>query len=538
MRKGKKMLSPVTPNSMPTTRAMPLSLMAYRRGTSFGSFLGRQSKAFLKAMDMDFIWLSNGFGFGNFAWCFTGVLFDDEKFMPEKAQEVKAQMIEFWTGFREACRVPVMVRGSNLSAGRDLAADGVPLREIYDIGQLVAPPVNSPWGALNFDFGSELSGWMSHGAGFPQDNLMFRYYVNDPWFPTKPYLLHYRKQPYDIYMPLAVSRINSDGKIITPSHMNIVTIDDCCGDLPREATESLIPHINQALRDTPDAPGPFVWLYPFEEYHNWVFTSQHRNDEVFASDLFIRDAINNGLPLNTVLSTKDCSQLPSGKIIISPVPQADSRWEDLLLSFFNNGGKVMLYGSLEHASQTLIDMLGIKLEIPLSGKFDIASDYLPEYFTDKPEIYHNPLYSGGGIVEQGGTEVLAGASSGNNERTIAAEASNGAGKLIWLRSSAFRCHAFSMSDEFSALIERGRYIEPAAVMLTLLRRFGWSFDYRRQMNNGWNPVNTLSMHDNAFFLSGYNFTTCTEHCLGTPYGAPALMGQDFILEEKYRKISL
>lgn len=499
-------------------------------GISFGSFLGRQSTAFLKAMNMDFIWLSNGFGFGNFAWCFPGVLFDDEKFMPEKADKVKEQMVEFWTEFRKECDVPVMVRGSNLSAGRDLSADGVPLREIYDIGKLVAPPVNSPWGALNYDFGSEICGWMSHMAGFPGDDMMFRYYVNDPWFQTKPYLLNYQKQAHDIYLPMAVSRINTEGKIITPSHMNILTVDDCHGELQHEAAESLTPHINQALRDIPDAPGLLVWLYPFDEYHDWTFEKPHRNAEVFAGDLFIRDAINNGLPLNTVVSTKDCKALPAGRIVISPVPQANSHWESLLLAYFAEGGNIILYGSLEFASAAIIDMLGVTLSEPLGGELDISSEYLPEYFADKARIFHHSLYSAGGIRECGGTEILAKVSSAQGERTIAAEASTEKGRLVWLRTSVSRCHAFSVQDEYIGIIERGRYIEPTTMMLTLMKRFGWIFDYRRQTDKGWNPVNALSMHDDAFFLSGYNFTTTTEHCLSTPYGAPALTGQDFLLE--------
>jgi len=501
-------------------------------GTSFGCFLGRQSNTFLHAMNMDFLWLSNGFGFGNFAWCFTGALFDDKKFMPEKADEVKEQMITFWKKFRKECRVPVMVRGTNLSSGRDLSCDGVPLREIYDIGDLVAPPVNSPWGALNYDFGSELCGWMSHISGFPDDNMMFRYYVNDPWFQTEPYLKNYQKEPHDIYMPLSVSRIRSDNTIITPSHVNILTVDDCAGNLPREATESLTPHLNQALNELPDSPGPLVWLYPFDEYHDWVFREPYRNPEVFAGDLFIRDAINNGFPLNTVISTKDCTHIPTGRVVVSPVPQANTRWESLLFEHFKTGGDVLIYGALDHASSELLDLLGITLDnIPVSGEMEIESDYLPEYFSDKSIICHNSLYSAGGIRECGGKKILAKVKTVNAERTIAAQSCSDSGRLIWLRTSTSRCHAFSVIDEFEHIIERGRYIEPAGMMVTLLKLFGWSFIYQRHGNNGWNPVNTLSIKDNAFYYSGYNFTTTTGHCLSTPYGAPVLLGQDFILEK-------
>ena len=86
-------------------------------GTPFGRFLGRQLTCFLRAMEMDFVWFSNGFGFGNFPWNYFGVLFDDTRFYPERGNEVRAQMLEFWHEFRAACNYPVMVRGSNLSTG-------------------------------------------------------------------------------------------------------------------------------------------------------------------------------------------------------------------------------------------------------------------------------------------------------------------------------------------------------------------------------------------------------------------------------------
>ena len=53
-------------------------------GTPFGEFLGKQSQIFLKDMGFDYIWLSNGFGFGTETWGFTGALYDGKEFFPEK----------------------------------------------------------------------------------------------------------------------------------------------------------------------------------------------------------------------------------------------------------------------------------------------------------------------------------------------------------------------------------------------------------------------------------------------------------------------
>ncbi len=41
-------------------------------GTPFGTFLGRQTNIYLKDLDMDYLWLSNGVGFSATSWTATG----------------------------------------------------------------------------------------------------------------------------------------------------------------------------------------------------------------------------------------------------------------------------------------------------------------------------------------------------------------------------------------------------------------------------------------------------------------------------------
>ena len=48
------------------------------QGTPFGTFFGRQCQHFLTDLDFDFIWFSNGFGFGRDTWNATGAVFDGE----------------------------------------------------------------------------------------------------------------------------------------------------------------------------------------------------------------------------------------------------------------------------------------------------------------------------------------------------------------------------------------------------------------------------------------------------------------------------
>lgn len=500
-------------------------------GTPFGQFLGRQAACFLQDMGMEFLWLSNGFGFGNFPWSYNGVVFDGTEFHPEELETVRRQMLElFWREFRKECSAPVFVRGTNLTTGRDLSCDGVPLKEIYESGAIQAPPVNSPWAPLNYDFGSELIGWMSHAAGFPADDFTFRFYVCDPWFQTKPWLANYEREPYDIYMPWAVSRLRKNGRVVIPDRINLVTVDDCRGNMPEEAAEQIVPHLRQAQRDAPDAPGPFLWLYPFEEYHRWITKESGRIGEVFAGDHFLRDAVNNGLPLNTVMNTAECDALPAGRVVFSPVPEAGTAWEAKLLEFARNGGKILLYGPLEH-SERVRNLLKIRLAEPLEGVLGLEGTDLPETFAPDRTIFHASLYSGGGIRESGGSEVIAGCFRGGEHRTLAAECRfEGGGHLIWIRTSTPRCHAFSFQAEYIGKLPREPYFEPAVLTRSLLARFGWRFEYPRRSADEWYPHQTLSVHDGGFRFAGRNLTQTVEHRIGTPFGAPAMCGTDFELK--------
>jgi hypothetical protein len=46
-----------------------------------------------------------------------------------------------------------------------------------------------------------------------------------------------------------------------------------------------------------------TWLYPFRELHDALQEDRNTTGRVFFHDWFIRNAINEGMPLNTVLGT-------------------------------------------------------------------------------------------------------------------------------------------------------------------------------------------------------------------------------------------
>ncbi|MDD5596392.1 MAG: hypothetical protein PHV82_00520 [Victivallaceae bacterium] len=515
-------------------------------GTPFGLFFGRQAKAFLDDLDFDFIWFSNGFGFGISPWNYKGALFDGEKYFPEKAIEAKNVMLEFWKLFKEECPdYPVYVRGTNMSAGIDIASDGIPLKEMYKGGYMAIPPVNSPWSALNMDFGLEFAGWMSHIAELPKESFCFRFYTHDPWWVNSPWLERYEREPSDIYLPMAGSRIRQDGKVQTASLINFLTVDNSWGEMPEQVPNEVIPHVMEAFRHAPDEAGPLVWIYPFDEYHEWIMPDNGRIDEVMFGDLFVRDVINRGLALNTVCSVgnyienKERDQLfLKGRVLISPIPDADSIWEKYLLRHVEQGGGVLLYGPLRHTGKAIRDLLEVDFDKPLGGKMTIELNEdlksLVENFAPKWNFEHDPVISGGGIEETGGRNVLATACKNGQKRVYATEAKWGKGRIAWLRGSV---SMFCMKNppekiaEFRNLPKESETFYPERLFTALLDCFAWRTTFHREGERHREPLMTIHRNNNAFYFSGINHSLAVEVELASPFGAPIMAGLEQVLKK-------
>ena len=69
-------------------------------GTPLGTFLGRQCRHFLTELGFDYLWFSNGFGFGIETWKTTGPLFDGRRFDASRSAEVRDKILDFWKLFR------------------------------------------------------------------------------------------------------------------------------------------------------------------------------------------------------------------------------------------------------------------------------------------------------------------------------------------------------------------------------------------------------------------------------------------------------
>ena len=317
--------------------------------TPFATFLGAQTKAFFKDMGFDYLWLSNGLGFSADPWDLTGKIFDGEKFYPEKLKDTSDKVFDFWRLFREACPdIRVETRGTNNSVGIDYATDGVALYDIYNGGFNFLPPPNSPWAALDGNYGLELMGHMTRICNVPENEFLFRFYVHDPWWMNSPWYDRYEGFPTDIYLPMALARLDEKGKVQTATHLNILTVDNCLGDLPDACANEPIPHILKAEKDAADEPSFLVWVYPMKEYT--TASSECALREMYKGDTYIMEAISNGFPLNSVVSTdnflKHSNDLYKGRILVAPVIDNDEVAAKLQ-AFVNGGGKLLLYGTAE-----------------------------------------------------------------------------------------------------------------------------------------------------------------------------------------------
>ena len=520
------------------------------QGTPFGTFLGRQSQSFLTDLGFDFLWLSNGFGFGMETWNATGAIFDGKEFHPEKMKDIQQKILNFWILFRKECaEFRIETRGTNMSTGIDLASDGVDLRSIYRGGFNILPPPNSPWAALNGDYGLELVGYMSRMAELPDDRYLFRFYPHDPWWANSPWLDRYGREPHDIYLPLAVSRINLAGEAKHPTHLNFLTIDDSYGNMPDQVPNEVIPHLLQGRRIAPDQPGQGVWVYPFEEYHNWAFHQPARVGEIFYGDWFVRQALNDGFPMNTVVSTATFTSLMqqgnplfNGSVLVTIVPEAGSEMEKQLMAFVRQGGNVIIYGPATYGSKAFLDFMNIRTDEALSGEFELTCTKSFD-MTGKSDIRtlrHDAKWSGGGIetvIANTGdlsTKALVKARLGNKVRDIvvmrelAPDFSKS--KIIYVRGTN---SAYYRGGHLLTADDPEKWVIGGSLMRYALSFLGYELRYNKLSPSVANPVNVVSRHDNGFYFAGFVPNQTTEQQLCFPQGAPVFTGMETELKEGY-----
>lgn len=509
-------------------------------GTTLGTFLGRQSQHFFHDLGIDYLWLSNGFGYSLDSWNVTGEVFDGNRFDLANVEGVNASILRFWEDFRRECpAVPIETRGSNLSTGMDLASDAAPVREIFRGGYGVTAPVNSPWAALNGDYGLEIVGWLSHIAELPEGSAVpFRYYIHDPWWLNSPWLDRYGREPHDIYLPLACSRLEADGTPRQPDSVALLTIDDSYGRMPDEVPSEITPHLLRALQDFPDQPGLVTWVYPFDEYHDWTLGNPTRISEVFFGDWFIRGAVNSGFPLNTVVSTRNLVSAGiapfADTILVSPAPPQDSAWADSLVQHVESGGRLLLYGPLDHLDTRLAKWLDVNLAPGIAGEVNFTTTLRPDAGVPMPgKMLVRELTSGGGVgvalPARGDVEVLATVESGGEARSFAlARRLPGGGTVAWVRG-AFCADVQAITARLPEADNPAEWFPAERLMRWVLQVFGYEISYEKPVSGLTDPLLLAARRDNGWFFSGYWPSTSVRLGWRFPEGVPIPVGCDVLV---------
>lgn len=513
-------------------------------GTSLGTFLGRQFARIARDLGFDYLWLSNGFGFGMETWKVQGPLFDGAKFTPGNALELRARILGFWTDFRAECPdLDLETRGTNLGTGTDLASDATPLREIYAGDFNVAPPPNSPWAAINGDFGIEMAGYLSRIVESPPGkSIPFRLYIHDPWWLNSPWLDRYEAQPHDIYLPLSVSRLDERGGIEVPETLNLLSIDNSYGAMPHEVPEGATPHLLRAWKERADTAGPLVWLYPFDELHDAMYGCPYQPERLFHTDWFVREAINHGLPVNTVVGTRAFSQgdglcraALEGRILLSPAPLR-AETDQSLLDWAEAGGRAIVYGPLKKAPG-LRARLGLVEAPPIRGGMTIESTlHAVDGPVREPEVAcfdHRSVVSGGDLEEAPavGASAAVVARQETETRALASSFTTAKGGCVWWLRGPLPLHIPLESGGHLPLPdEPGSSFDLGALCRSVLAQWGWTLAFDRKSRLQRTPILSLHRFENGWFFSGYTPDTTVGLRLKSPFGAPLFLGAETWLQ--------
>ena len=376
-------------------------------GTPFGEFLGRQTKITAKALGFDYIWFSNGFGFTPNSWYTVGKVFDGEKYYPGEVKQTAKEILDFWREFRKECpSLPIEIRGTDFNIGLDIAKDAVPIRDIYKIGKVKICAPNPPWGSRNL--GQEVAIFLSRIAEIPGNSYPYRFYVEDPWFVSRPWIYYYNREPYDIYSALSAARVNSKGELKNPTDIELLTISSERGNISEQYANEIIPSMRRAMEDFPDEPGIAVWVYPYHEYNDMIEKHPELTPLLNLYDVYINEAVSQGLPLNTVISTtnfmklKDPLKVFGSNVLIVPVALPDWKYGDKVIAYIKKGGKVIFYGNTKYASEKLRGFLNLGTAEPLEGELKPEICLRQDVFeggSPKRVIIHRGLLSAGGVHE-------------------------------------------------------------------------------------------------------------------------------------------
>jgi hypothetical protein len=520
-------------------------------GTPFGQFLGRQCASFLPTLSFDYIWFSNGFALSYFPWTYLGANYNGTELPLADYKELSSKVMSFWDLFKAECPAyRTEIRGTNFGTGMDLAKDFIPFLDLYEKKYVEYPPPNSPWGALNYDFGLEMTGYMSRIAVLPGEVYPYRYYPNDPWFWQNPWWDLYDREPHDIYLPLSAARVNTDGELEHPQIVEILTIDTELGELNEDCPMEIIPHMKRAFKDFPDQPGLLTWVYPFRELHAAVAESNESSKDAFFHDWFVRNAINEGLPLNTVISTDDLfamslenrSKLADTVLFMAAswVTGEKAKW---VANYIGQGGKVILYGAVQ--DPVLQNLLNVKHIDGLEGDFVLKLDLQEDQLIHSLEgdcgearlLRHQAHIAGGKLSEivanpaDPFTSIRSSVQQHGEERVFAltrAESNWQGGTVSWIRGSLPFQNA---GITHLPVRQEQAYMDTSVLVRYMLTDFGYTLRQSKLEEASPSVLTFVTRHDNGFMFNGCKQDTSVILQLRFPDGVPVITGQTAMIGE-------
>ncbi len=510
-------------------------------GTSFGEFFGRQCASFLPALGFDYIWFSNGFALSYFPWTYLGANYNGTELPLADYEELSNKVLSFWDVFKKECPdYRTEIRGTNFGTGMDLAKDCISLRELYRRKYLEFPPPNSPWGALNYDFGLEMAGYMSRIAVLPGGIYPYRYYPNDPWFWQNPWTDLYDREPHDIYCPLSAARVNEEGELESPGIVEILTIDTEKGELPEDTALEVATHIRRALKDFPDEPGLLTWVYPFDEMHDAAAADSANTGSAFFNDWFIRNAINEGLPLNTVISSNSFKKLDDtgSKALDDTILVTSTFWlqgesSRRIEKLVKRGGKVLLYGPL--LDEGLLKLLNLSRAQGIYGECNLSLRLVTDVIKSEPapltKMNHRPHISDGAIHEiiadpqDAYTRIRAMVEQDGEERIFALSRTlpdwNG-GNIAWVRGSLpYKAAGVTHLP----VRQEPEFVDSTILARYLLQDFGFHLLQCKHDTQVSSALLFIARKDNGYMFTGCKQDTSVQLQFCFPEGVPLLIGQ-------------
>ncbi len=300
--------------------------------------------------------------------------------------------------------------------------------------------------------------------------------------------------------------------------MNLLSIDNTYVDLSEACANEPLAHLLLAIKEMPDEASPAVWVYPFDEYCDCKTENEIR--DVFFGNWLIRGAINNGAPISTVVSTKNFvghdKSLYKNSILITPVPSPDSEFEEKILAFACDGGKVVFYGNTARASRRFLELFGISHSSPICGELELTVDG-----ESRGIIKHEELVCAGGV-----SELSERAYASLGERAYAALVQN----AIWLRGSVSA--KYTKGRSLLQVHEREKYFIGESLLLDAISRLGYEIVFEKDKTTV-PPVFTLHRCNGAFIFSSFHPSTTVKTKLRFPLGAPILDGYETKLEDGY-----